>query len=88
VYVASSVLDEHNDSFEKVYPVRARDNALPVLLANAVGPSGVGDCPGRSAVWGPDGALLATAGTQAPALAVARIPAAAGADGAASGPER
>jgi D-alanyl-D-alanine dipeptidase len=75
VYVASSVLDEHNDSFERVYPVRARDNALPVLLANAVGPSGVGDCLGGSAIWGPDGALLATAGTKAPALAVARIPA-------------
>lgn len=91
VYVASSVLDEHNDSFEMVYPVRARDNAMPVLLANAVGPSGVGDCRGGSAVWGTDGALLATAGTKAPALAVARFAAArpaTGAGRASSGLER
>lgn len=70
VYVASSVLDEHNDSFEKVCPVRARDNALPVLLANAVGESGVGLCRGGSAAWGPDGTLLTTAGTAAPGLAL------------------
>lgn len=73
VYLASSVLEEGNDSFEAVYPVRARDNGLPVVLANAVGPCGVGDCRGGSAVWGPDGALLATAGTAAPGLAVARV---------------
>ncbi|MEW2633293.1 carbon-nitrogen hydrolase family protein [Streptomyces sp. NPDC048389] len=73
VYVAGSVLEEGNDSFEAVYPVRARANGLPVLLANAVGPCAVGDCRGGSAVWGPDGALLATAGTAAPGLAVARV---------------
>jgi D-alanyl-D-alanine dipeptidase len=73
VYVASSVLDEGNDSFEAVCPVRARDNGLPVLLANAVGPCDVGECRGGSAVWGPDGTLLATAGTTAPGLAVARV---------------
>ncbi|MER6612328.1 carbon-nitrogen hydrolase family protein [Streptomyces xantholiticus] len=73
VYVASSALEEGNDSFQNVYPVRARDNGLPVLLANAVGPCGVGDCRGGSAVWGPGGALLATAGTDAPGLAVAQV---------------
>jgi D-alanyl-D-alanine dipeptidase len=73
VYVASSVLDEGNDSFEAVYPVRARDNGLPVLLANAVGPCDAGHCRGGSAVWGPEGTLLATAGTTAPGLAVARV---------------
>jgi D-alanyl-D-alanine dipeptidase len=73
VYVAGSVLEEGNDSFESVYPVRARENGMPVLLANAVGPCSVGDCRGGSAVWGPDGALLATAGAAAPGLAVARV---------------
>lgn len=73
VYVASSVLEEGNDSFRTVYPVRAGDNALPVLLANAVGLSGVGECRGGSGVWGPDGALLATAGTDAPGLVAAEV---------------
>ncbi|MEU9008644.1 carbon-nitrogen hydrolase family protein [Streptomyces sp. NPDC048479] len=74
VYVASSALDAENDSFEAVYPVRARDNGLYVVLANPVGPSGAGDCCGRSTVWGPDGAVLATAGTTALELAVADLP--------------
>ncbi|MFJ8075088.1 carbon-nitrogen hydrolase family protein [Streptomyces sp. NPDC096176] len=73
VYVASSVLEADNDSFRQVYPVRAADHGLPVLLANAVGPCSVGDCRGGSAVWGPDGALLTTAGPDAPGLAVADV---------------
>ncbi|WP_142216904.1 carbon-nitrogen hydrolase family protein [Streptomyces sp. SLBN-118] len=72
-YVASSALEVGNDSFESVYPVRARANGLYVLLANPVGPSGVGECAGGSAIWGPDGALLTTAGTGTPGLAVAEL---------------
>jgi D-alanyl-D-alanine dipeptidase len=73
VYVASSALDARNDSFETVYPVRARDNGLYVVLANAVGDSEAGSCRGDSGVWGPDGTLLATAGPAAPGLAITRI---------------
>ncbi|MFE3017784.1 carbon-nitrogen hydrolase family protein [Streptomyces sp. NPDC059256] len=71
VYVASSVLEEGNDSFETVYPVRARTNGLFVVLANQTGPSDIGDCPGLSSIWGPDGTLLATAGRSVRSLAVA-----------------
>ncbi|WP_328400934.1 carbon-nitrogen hydrolase family protein [Streptomyces sp. NBC_00390] len=73
VYVASSVLTAGNDSFETVYPVRARENGLYVVLANAVGVSTEGDCPGNSGVWGPDGGLLVTAGPAAPGLAITEI---------------
>lgn len=72
-YVASSALEVGNDSFESVYPVRARDNGLYVLLANPVGRSEVGECGGGSAIWGPDGSLLATAGAGSPGLAVADL---------------
>ncbi|MEU3301189.1 carbon-nitrogen hydrolase family protein [Streptomyces sp. NPDC006678] len=75
VYVASSALDVGNDSFETVYPVRARDNGMHVVLGNLMGHSTeAGECAGNSAVWGPDGALVATAGTAAPGLAVAELP--------------
>ncbi|MFF3326786.1 carbon-nitrogen hydrolase family protein [Streptomyces sp. NPDC002889] len=73
VYVAGSVHERENDSFEVIYPVRARDNGLFVVLANAVGLNEVGDCRGNSAVWGPDGTLLATAGEAAPGLALAEV---------------
>ncbi|QNP63164.1 carbon-nitrogen hydrolase family protein [Streptomyces genisteinicus] len=74
VYVASSALDAANDSFETVMPVRARDNGLHVLLANHVGGGDAGDCLGDSGVWGPDGALLASAGRTAPGLVVWDLP--------------
>lgn len=75
VYVASSVLEAGNDSFEKVCPVRARDNGLYVLLANQVGTCEVGECRGGSAVWGPDGTLLADAGEGGRGLALLELPA-------------
>ncbi|GGZ22674.1 hydrolase [Streptomyces inusitatus] len=71
VYLASSVLEEGNDSFESVYPVRARENGLYVVMANQVGPSDIGVCPGDSGIWGPDGTSLATAAQSDPGLAVA-----------------
>ncbi|MFC9267565.1 carbon-nitrogen hydrolase family protein [Streptomyces zhihengii] len=73
VYVASSVLDTENDSFEKVLPVRARDNGLHVLLANQIGGGDAGECSGDSGVWGPDGTLLASAG-RTPGLVVRDLP--------------
>ncbi|MGW1276784.1 carbon-nitrogen hydrolase family protein [Streptomyces tsukubensis] len=73
VYLASSVLEVGNDSFETVYPVRARENGLYVVLANALGVNDCGDCRGDSAVWGPDGTRLATAGG-APGVLVVELP--------------
>ncbi|MEU3603369.1 carbon-nitrogen hydrolase family protein [Streptomyces sp. NPDC006798] len=81
VYLASSVLELGNDSFDGVYPVRARENGLYVVLANALGVNDCGDCRGGSAIWGPDGTLLATAGPAAPGLAVADLPVRAAAHG-------
>ncbi|WOX24542.1 carbon-nitrogen hydrolase family protein [Streptomyces solicathayae] len=74
VYLASSVLDVGNDSFEKVYPVRARDFGLYVVLGNVLGVSEAGRCEGRSGAWGPDGERIADAGTE-PGFVLAVIPA-------------
>lgn len=73
VYLASSVLDTEDDSLDKVYPARARDNGLYVVLANVLGHNEGGECRGGSAVWGPDGVRIADAGTEDPGLAVARV---------------
>ncbi|MFJ9775184.1 carbon-nitrogen hydrolase family protein [Kitasatospora sp. NPDC101157] len=74
VYLASSALDADNDSFEKVYPVRARDFGLCVVLADLVGPSEAGPCVGRSGAWGPDGLRIADAGPDQEGFALAEIP--------------
>ena len=73
VYLASSALDEDNDSFEKVYPVRAGEFGLFVVLPNLVGPSEVGTCAGRSGVWGPNGERIADAGADREGLALAEV---------------
>jgi predicted amidohydrolase len=73
VYLASSALDADNDSFEQVYPVRAREFGLYVVLANLVGPSEAGPCAGRSGVWGPDGERIADAGPDQETLALAEV---------------
>ncbi|MFJ8659121.1 carbon-nitrogen hydrolase family protein [Streptomyces sp. NPDC093795] len=65
VYLASSVLSADNDSFEKVYPVRARDFGLHVVLGNVLGPNEDGVGAGRAGAWGPDGERTADAGTDA-----------------------
>jgi len=54
-------------------PARALDNAMYVAAANHNGPSGPLHGCGGSAVWGPDGGLLADAGDSDPGLAVARL---------------
>ncbi|MGW6565140.1 carbon-nitrogen hydrolase family protein [Streptomyces sp. NPDC054975] len=73
VYLASSALDADNDSFEKVYPVRARDFELYVVLADLVGPSEVGPCVGLSGAWGPDGERIADAGPDREGFALAEV---------------
>ncbi|WP_217557922.1 carbon-nitrogen hydrolase family protein [Streptomyces sp. GbtcB6] len=61
-------------------PDRARDNGLYVLMANHVGHTGGWHACGSSAVWGPDGTVLAEAGPEATELVYADLdPAACGA---------
>ncbi|GAA2747733.1 carbon-nitrogen hydrolase family protein [Kitasatospora cinereorecta] len=54
-----------------VFPARALDNTLYVALANHVGPAGPYTGCGGSAVWGPDGRLLAEAPESGSALITA-----------------
>ncbi|MFB7337918.1 carbon-nitrogen hydrolase family protein [Streptomyces adustus] len=56
-----------------VFPARALDNTTYVLLANHSGPSGPYHGCGGSAIWNPDGTLLADAGTAEPGLATAAL---------------
>ncbi|MEU9706258.1 carbon-nitrogen hydrolase family protein [Streptomyces sp. NPDC047981] len=74
VYLASSALDPDNDSFEKVYPVRARDFGLHVVLANLVGVCEAGPCVGLSGGWGPDGTRVADAGPDREGFALVPVP--------------
>ncbi|MER7956390.1 carbon-nitrogen hydrolase family protein [Streptomyces sp. NPDC096030] len=73
VYLASSVLTAGNDSFETVYPARARDFGLYVAMANVFGESEEGTCEGHSGVWGPDGELIAGAGAGVEGFALAEV---------------
>ncbi|MFJ3902353.1 carbon-nitrogen hydrolase family protein [Streptomyces sp. NPDC090025] len=73
-YLASSVLGADNDSFTDVYPVRARDFGLHVVLANVLGPNEDGVGCGLAGGWGPDGARLADAGGEAPGFALVTVP--------------
>lgn len=56
-----------------VCPARALDNAVYVVVANHSGPSGPYHGCGGSAVWSPDGTLLADAGIADPGLATTRL---------------
>jgi D-alanyl-D-alanine dipeptidase len=73
VYLASSVLSADNYSFEKVYPERAREFGLHVVLGNVLGDNegGVG-CAGAGA-GGPDGDRTADAGIEAPGHVLAEV---------------
>ncbi|MET8504074.1 carbon-nitrogen hydrolase family protein [Streptomyces sp. NPDC004787] len=73
VYLASSVLGADNDSFTSVYPVRARDFGLYVVLGNVLGTNEDGKGAGRAGVWGPDGERLADAGPDAPGFVLAEV---------------
>ncbi|MGW7412973.1 carbon-nitrogen hydrolase family protein [Streptomyces sp. NPDC054863] len=76
VYLASSLYGRGNGEREiaAVYPALAKDFGLYVALANHVGQAGPYDTCGRSAVWGPDGALLAQADGRTPGLTLADVP--------------
>ncbi|MER5306594.1 carbon-nitrogen hydrolase family protein [Streptomyces sp. NPDC002773] len=73
VYLASSVLSADNDSFEKVYPVRARDFGLYVVLGNVLGANEDGVGAGRAGAWGPDGERIADAGSDGPGFVLAEV---------------
>ncbi|WP_329278442.1 carbon-nitrogen hydrolase family protein [Streptomyces sp. NBC_00691] len=73
VYLASSVLSADNDSFETVYPVRARDFGLYVVLGNVLGANEDGVGGGSAGVWGPDGGRIADAGGTEPGFVLAEI---------------
>lgn len=75
VYLASSLYGTGGGVQERatVYPAIARDNRLFVVLANHVGPAGPWTGCGRSAVWGPEGALLAEADAAQAAVVRAEV---------------
>ncbi|MEV6328751.1 carbon-nitrogen hydrolase family protein [Streptomyces sp. NPDC051909] len=73
VYLASSVLGADNDSFTEVYPVRARDFRLHVVLGNVLGLSENGVGGGMAGAWGPDGGRLADAGPDEPGFVLAEV---------------
>ncbi|MFD9246566.1 carbon-nitrogen hydrolase family protein [Streptomyces sp. NPDC059556] len=73
VYLASSVLGADNDSFETVYPVRARDFGLYVVLGNVLGANEDGVGGGAAGVWGPDGGRIADAGPDKPGFVLAEV---------------
>ncbi|MER5207911.1 carbon-nitrogen hydrolase family protein [Streptomyces sp. NPDC002825] len=73
VYLASSVLGSDNDSFEKVYPARARDFGLHVVLGNVLGPNEDGMGCGLAGAWGPDGGRIADAGAEEPGFVLAEV---------------
>ncbi|MCT4352845.1 carbon-nitrogen hydrolase family protein [Streptomyces sp. Je 1-79] len=73
VYLASSVLSVGNDSFDTVYPARARDFGLYVVMANVFGESEEGTCEGFSGAWGPDGERIADAGRDKEGFALATV---------------
>jgi predicted amidohydrolase len=73
VYLASSVIAADNDSFEKVYPVRARDFGLYVVLGNVLGANEDGVGGGTAGAWGPDGERIADAGPDKPGFVLAEV---------------
>ncbi|MCQ0022594.1 carbon-nitrogen hydrolase family protein [Streptomyces somaliensis DSM 40738] len=75
VYLASSLYGTGDGVRERaaVYPAVARRSGLYVVLANHVGAAGPWTGCGRSAVWGPDGGLLAEADPVEPGLVRAAV---------------
>ncbi|MEX0171295.1 carbon-nitrogen hydrolase family protein [Streptomyces sp. LMG1-1-1.1] len=73
VYLASSVLSADNDSFATVYPARARDFGLYVVLGNVLGPNEDGVGAGRAGAWGPDGGRIADAGDAGAGFVLAEV---------------
>ncbi|MCB5164864.1 carbon-nitrogen hydrolase family protein [Streptomyces bambusae] len=77
VHLASSLYGTGGGVQERatVYPAIAAATGMAVVLANHVGPAGPWTGCGRSAVWGPDGTLLAEADAHTATVASADLPA-------------
>ncbi|MEV4741511.1 carbon-nitrogen hydrolase family protein [Streptomyces sp. NPDC049555] len=75
VLLASSLYGRGNGAAERmqIFPALAADNALHVLLANHTGPAGPYDACGLSAIWAPDGSVLAEGPAQEEALVLATV---------------
>ncbi|KUJ64516.1 carbon-nitrogen hydrolase [Streptomyces albus subsp. albus] len=67
-----SVGNGHHES-RMWFPARAFDNTMYTVLANHVGSTGGWNTCGGSAVWGPDGLIVAEAGPDKPELALADL---------------
>lgn len=74
-YLVGAMLGQGGGARQRaaVLPARAFDNTNYVVLANHSGPSGPYQGCGGSAVWGPDGGVLADAGSADPGLATVRL---------------
>ncbi|MBO0869379.1 MAG: carbon-nitrogen hydrolase family protein [Micromonosporaceae bacterium] len=74
-YLVGAMFDRGRGDLKRriLGPARALDNACFVAFANHSGRSGPYVGCGASAVWGPDGALLADAGDGEPGVATARL---------------
>ncbi|MGK5545760.1 carbon-nitrogen hydrolase family protein [Streptomyces sp. URMC 127] len=75
VLLASSLYGRGGGAQERmqIFPALAQDNGLHVLLANHTGPSGPYDACGLSAVWAPDGSVLAEGPDAGEALVTAEL---------------
>ncbi|MFD0384033.1 carbon-nitrogen hydrolase family protein [Streptomyces stramineus] len=75
VLLASSLYGRGGGAAERmeIFPALAKDYGLFVLLANHVGPAGPYDACGLSAVWAPDGGVLAEASGTDPGLTLAEV---------------
>ncbi|MFF7729956.1 carbon-nitrogen hydrolase family protein [Streptomyces sp. NPDC008001] len=75
VLVASSLYGRGSGAQERmtIFRALAEDNGLHVLLANHSGPSGPYDGCGLSAVWAPDGSVLAEASDTGAELVTAEL---------------
>ncbi|MDT0451667.1 carbon-nitrogen hydrolase family protein [Streptomyces hesseae] len=75
VLLASSLYGRGGGARERmeIFPALAESNGLHVLLANHVGEAGPYDACGLSAIWGPDGGLLAEGPSEEAGLTLARV---------------
>jgi predicted amidohydrolase len=75
-YLVSAMFDPDDGGMERratLLPALSAANGIYAVAANHCGPSGPYRGGGRSAVWGPDGRVLAEAGPGGPDLAVTSI---------------
>ncbi|RJL35610.1 carbon-nitrogen hydrolase family protein [Bailinhaonella thermotolerans] len=74
-YVVSALFSVGNGYHESRtwFPARALDNTCYAVLSNHIGTTGGWNACGSSAIWGPDGRLLAEAGPDRPELITADL---------------